>query len=144
MQIWSMGREDPLEEGMRIPWTEEPGELDSIGSQRVRHDWSGLAHIQPNIHGCIFFQFYTVSRIAAINIFNNHCTSVHLIRRHFKNKIYKFYSVYIQILMHTLAASQSCQECVKVAVISHSIQNYLFSHLLILSVMFQWMASKGR
>jgi len=43
----SLGQEDPLEEGMaayssilacKIPWTEEPGELQSIGSQRVRHD----------------------------------------------------------------------------------------------------------
>ena len=42
-----MGREDPLEKGMathssilawRIPWTEEPGGLQSMGSQRVRHD----------------------------------------------------------------------------------------------------------
>ena len=42
----SLGREDPLEEGMvihsgilawRIPWTEEPGGLQAIGSQRVRH-----------------------------------------------------------------------------------------------------------
>ena len=41
------GWEDPLEEGMathssilawRIPWTEEPGGLQSTGSQRVRHD----------------------------------------------------------------------------------------------------------
>ena len=41
--------EDPLEEGMithsgilawRIPWTEEPGGLQSKGSQRVEHDWS--------------------------------------------------------------------------------------------------------
>ena len=41
------GWEDPLEEGMathtsilawRIPWTEEPGGLQSVGSQRVRHD----------------------------------------------------------------------------------------------------------
>ena len=39
--------EDPLEKGMatsssilawRIPWTEEPGRLQSMGSQRVRHD----------------------------------------------------------------------------------------------------------
>ena len=43
----SLGWEDPLEEGMathcsvlawRIPWTEEPGGLQSTGSQRVRHD----------------------------------------------------------------------------------------------------------
>ena len=46
--VWSLGWEDPLEEGMaphssilawRIPWTEKPGRLQSMGSQRVRHDW---------------------------------------------------------------------------------------------------------
>ena len=31
----------------RIPWTEEPGGLQSIGSQRVRHHWSDLAHKDP-------------------------------------------------------------------------------------------------
>ena len=29
----------------RIPWTEEPGGLLSIGWQRVRHDWSDLGHM---------------------------------------------------------------------------------------------------
>ena len=47
MWIPSLGWEDPLEKGMathssilawRIPWTEEPGELQSMGLQRVRHD----------------------------------------------------------------------------------------------------------
>ena len=28
----------------RIPWTEEPGELQSMGSERVRHNWSNLTH----------------------------------------------------------------------------------------------------
>ena len=46
--VWSLGREDPLEKGMvthssilawRIPWTEESGRLESIGSKRVRHYW---------------------------------------------------------------------------------------------------------
>ena len=46
-QIQSLGWEDPLEKEMaahsiilaqRIPWTEEPGGLQSMGSQRVRHD----------------------------------------------------------------------------------------------------------
>ena len=46
-QVSSLGREDPLEKGMathstifawRIPWTEEPGGLQSIGLQRVRHE----------------------------------------------------------------------------------------------------------
>ena len=45
--VQSLGREDPLEKGMtthssilawRIPWTEEPGEIQSLASQRVRHD----------------------------------------------------------------------------------------------------------
>ena len=45
--VRSLGREDPLEKKMathssilawEIPWTEEPGRLQSTGSQRVRHD----------------------------------------------------------------------------------------------------------
>ena len=45
--VQSLGGGDPLEEGMathssilawRIPWTEEPGGLQSLGSQRVGHD----------------------------------------------------------------------------------------------------------
>ena len=45
-QVRYLGLEDPLEEGMaihsssvawRIPWTEEPGGLQSMGLQRVRH-----------------------------------------------------------------------------------------------------------
>ena len=47
MQLRSLGREDPPEEEMAahssilawgIPWTEEPGGLESVGSQRVRHN----------------------------------------------------------------------------------------------------------
>ena len=47
-RIWSLDWEDPLQKWMaahssilawRIPWTEEPGRLQSVGSQRVRHDW---------------------------------------------------------------------------------------------------------
>ena len=46
-QVRSLGWEDPLEKGMathssilawRIPWTEEPGRLQSMEPQRVRHD----------------------------------------------------------------------------------------------------------
>ena len=46
-RVRSLGQEDPLEKEMaihsstiawKIPWTEEPGRLQSIGSQRVRHD----------------------------------------------------------------------------------------------------------
>ena len=32
----------------RIPWTEEPGGLQFMGSQRVGHDWVTHTHTQPN------------------------------------------------------------------------------------------------
>ena len=58
MWVPSLGWEDPLEEeGMathssllawRIPWTEEPGGLQSMGSQRVGHDLSDLAYAGSN------------------------------------------------------------------------------------------------
>ena len=53
VQVQSLGQEDPLEKGMathssilawRIPWTEEPGGLQSMGSQRVRHNLSTKPH----------------------------------------------------------------------------------------------------
>ena len=52
-QVQSLGQEETLEKGMatpfsilawRIPWTEEPFGLQSIGSQRVRHDSSDFTH----------------------------------------------------------------------------------------------------
>ena len=47
--VQSLGWEDPLEKGKvthssilawEIPWTEEPGGLQSVGSQTVKHDWA--------------------------------------------------------------------------------------------------------
>ena len=55
--VWSQGWEDPLEKGMtthssiparRIPWIEEPGRLQSMGSQRVGHNWV-TKHSTPRI-----------------------------------------------------------------------------------------------
>ena len=51
MWVWSLDLEDPLEEEMathcsilawRIPWTEEPGRLQSTGHTQSRHNWSDL------------------------------------------------------------------------------------------------------
>ena len=58
MQAGSLGQEDPLEKEMaihfsilawRIPWTEEPEGLQSLGWQRVEHDWSYLACTHTSI-----------------------------------------------------------------------------------------------
>ena len=56
--VWSLGWEDPLEKEMathsstfawKIPWTEEPGRLQSMGSQRVGHDWATSLHLTKQI-----------------------------------------------------------------------------------------------
>ena len=53
-ETWSLSWKHPLEEGMatpssilawRIPLIEKPGGLRSLGSQRVRHEWSNLTHM---------------------------------------------------------------------------------------------------
>ena len=57
-QVWSLGPEDSLEKGMathssilawRILWTEEPGGLQSMWSQRVGHDWATNTQHNTNI-----------------------------------------------------------------------------------------------
>ena len=59
-EIWvrSLGWEDPLEKGMathssicawRIPWTEEPGGLQSTGFHRAGHEWSNLAWMHTTL-----------------------------------------------------------------------------------------------
>ena len=62
--VWSLGWEDLLEEGMathssilawRIPWTEEPGRLESMGLQTVRHDW---ATKHSTAHGKLWTPLY--------------------------------------------------------------------------------------
>ena len=62
-QIWPLGQEDPLEKGKatpsrilawRIPWREDPGGLQSKGSQWVRHDWT------TNTHTHIYMQFFYI------------------------------------------------------------------------------------
>ena len=64
MWVRSLGHEDPLEEGMathssilawRIPWAEEPGGLQSLGSQRVRHDKNKKALSTPPLSSKPFY-----------------------------------------------------------------------------------------
>ena len=61
-QVRSLGQKDPLEKGMatnssifawRIPWTEEPGGLQSMGSQRVGHNWATNTFTFLSLHNSI-------------------------------------------------------------------------------------------
>ena len=89
MWVWSLGEEDPLEKEMathssilawRIPWTEEPSGLQSMGSQRVGHDWvtntfflSGLnIHFHLVENQCLIFSqlFHNVFTLNQNNYLN--------------------------------------------------------------------------
>ena len=59
-QVQSLGWKDPLDEGRatyssilswRIPWTEEPGGLQSMGSQRVGCDWATNTYLPSGMWG---------------------------------------------------------------------------------------------
>ena len=67
-QVLSLGQEDPLEKKMathssilawRIPWTEEPDGLQSMGSQRVGPDWATNTHTHTHtaaLQCCVSFR----------------------------------------------------------------------------------------
>ena len=70
--VWSLGWEDPVEKGMathssilawRIPWTEEPGGLQSMGSQRVIHS------LVTNTFNLYLFIWLPQVRVVAWGIF---------------------------------------------------------------------------
>ena len=57
--VWPLGWEDPLEKGMtthsgilvwRIPWTEEPGRLQSVVLQRAGRDGRDLVYVHVEYH----------------------------------------------------------------------------------------------
>ena len=74
--VRSLGWEDPLEKEMaihsrtiawEIPWTEEPGRLQPMGSQRVGHDWvTSLTKVEKqgvlklNLYQSLHLQFQTI------------------------------------------------------------------------------------
>ena len=58
-RVQSLGQEDPLGKEMgthsnilawRIPWTEKPGRPQSMGSQKVKHDYATNTHIHTHRH----------------------------------------------------------------------------------------------
>ena len=87
--VWSLGREDPLEKEMathssihawKIPWTEEPGGLQSVGSQRVGHDWAAfllLFFIADSLH-CPSYQGSHVYSYMYTHACNQMCLNTHI------------------------------------------------------------------
>ena len=65
--VQSLGGEDTLEKetanhsstsAWKIPWTEEPGRLQSMGSLRVGHDWASSLHFTSHLVNCFFLLFF--------------------------------------------------------------------------------------
>ena len=82
-QVLSLGQEDPLEEGMaiyssiliwRIPWTEEPGRLQSIGSQRVGHEWvTNTFTFSLSLNNYIAFVWYSfLAFLCSVSFFSKY------------------------------------------------------------------------
>ena len=74
--VWSLGHEDPLEKEMatlssfltwKIPWTEKPGVLQSMGLQRAGHDWETNTHANQ--------QEFTEQRLICASHYGRHHTS---------------------------------------------------------------------
>ena len=75
-QVWSLGREDSLEKEMaahsstiawKIPWREEPGRLQSMGSLRVGHDWA-IPHTHTTLL-IVLFVIVVVQSLSHVRLF---------------------------------------------------------------------------
>ena len=86
--VWFLSQEDPLEEGMatissipawRIPWTEEPRGLQSMGSQRIGHNWATKTHFfSPRHFKLMNLAFLYVWEDAEVWAHWNHSFDIHL------------------------------------------------------------------
>ena len=83
-RVRSLGWEDPLEKEMaahssihawKIPWTEEAGGLQSMGSQRIGHDWAPSCHVTSSVQllSCVwlFVTPWTAIHQASLSINNS-------------------------------------------------------------------------
>ena len=75
-RVRSLGWEDPMEKEMaihsstiawKIPWTEEPGRLQSMGSQRVGHDWGTSLHLTLSLFfSPVKWRSYSVFKLTSL------------------------------------------------------------------------------
>ena len=86
MWVWSLGQEDPLEYEMathssilvwKIPWIEESGGLQSMGSQRVGHDWARMHDIPCHTHIYMYMYIRKVEWLSRVWLFATLWTVAH-------------------------------------------------------------------
>ena len=156
-QVWSLGWEEPLEKGMvthssrlawKIPWTEEPGALQSIGSLRDGHSWSDWA--QHSTFLCrLDHDFWTFEGIPSVWILQikQLRTFFYMVLRdiylHFSwvntkeciiNTGHKAFVVLFSLKIHNLISKDivlySYTQWIRVQVISHFCQYFTLAFLM--------------
>jgi len=141
-----LGWEDPLEKEMatycsilarRIPWTEEPRGLQSMGSKRVRHNWATNTHFSVSrLLGC--FYILTIVNNAAIKMdvqiiswrsaFSTlGCIPRSEIAASYVNSIFNFFSNCLIIFCSSCTFLYFYQQCTRVPVSPHPPQYLCFS-----------------
>ena len=118
-RVRSLGWEDPLGKEMathswKIPWTEEPGRLQSMGLQRVRHDWTTsllliildlLGHLSPTTLSEVYIRI-KVSHFNSIKIFQGKIT------KHFSPPCGKLLCKRLSTIESKIASS--CEGCIQI------------------------------
>ena len=75
----------------RIPWTEEPGRLQSIGLQRLRHDWSNLARMHARMANlCLIFS-ETVKHLSTYPQWLHHFTFLPAMHKFLPILVYTYF-----------------------------------------------------
>ena len=78
--VRSLGQRDPLEKEMathsstlvwKIPWTEEPGRLQFMGSQRVSHDWATSLPFHLSYVWCSFYSSLRSQRLHLLSFLSS-------------------------------------------------------------------------
>ena len=101
MWIRSLGREDPPEKEMaihssilawKIPWMEERGRLQSMGSQRVGHDWTTLITYSFSINASNEYSRLISFRMDWLDLLAVQGTLKSLLQHHSTNVMHQFFS----------------------------------------------------
>ena len=118
-QVRSLGQEDPLEKEMvthssilawRIPWTEKPGRLQSMGSQRVGHDWAtSLTYLQSHLTSSIYWRLQLCT-LRLIFLFS--CFSFYFVETFQPDSLFFIsYSPQIPNFVSYVCCAKSLQSC---------------------------------
>ena len=121
-RVQSLGQEDSLEKEMvthssilawRIPWTEKPGRLQSIGSQRVGHDWvTSFTYLLTYSHIWLVVIYWRLQLCTLRLIFLFSCFSFYFVETFQPDSLFFIsYSPQIPNFVSYVCCAKSLQSC---------------------------------